>query len=143
MQTFRQTHFKDRILFYIALLIQVQNVKGKVEDKDWNFMLYPVYSINILNFNLEDYQDAKTDAEMGEYFSYVQLMDRVSHKVFSDKLHIVCIELKRFGKELDEVKTALEQWVYLIKHLHELESIPEELKGEILIRFLRLQKSPK
>ena len=144
IQTFRQQHFKDRILFYIAMLIQEQNVKGKVEDKEWNFMLYPVYSVNILNFNLkEDDKNAKTVAKTGKYLSYVQLIDKLNQEVFSDKLHIVCIELKRFGKELEEVKTVLEQWVYLIKHLHELENIPEELKSEVFEKIFEIAKIAK
>ena len=41
------------------------------------------------------------------------------------------LELPRFGKKLQKVKTILEQWIFLIKHLHELKNIPKKLENEI------------
>ena len=52
IQNIEQEHYKDRMLIYIAQLIQDQTVKGKVGDKKWNFKLDTIYSINIMNFLL-------------------------------------------------------------------------------------------
>ena len=64
-------------------------------------------------------------------------------EVFSNKLNIVCIELTRFGKELKDVQTLLEKWIYLIKHLHELTNMPEELKNEIFEKIFEIAKIAK
>ena len=66
-----------------------------------------------------------------KYLSYIQLIDRETHELFSDKLNIICIELPRFGKKMNEEKTFLEQWIYLIKNMHKLKDMPEEMKAEI------------
>ena len=133
MQTIPQEYFKDRILFYASLLIQEQNVKGK----DWNFKLQPVYSINILNFCLD--RNITTD----KYFSYVQLIDRETCKLFNDKLTIACIELPRFAKELNKVKSCLEQWIFVIKHLHEMDSLPEALRNDFFENIFEVAKIAK
>ena len=137
MQTIEQEHYKDRMLTYASQLIQEQNVKGKVGNKDWNFKLYPVYSVNILKFCLN--KNVKTR----KFLSYVQLMDRKTREVFTDKLTFVCIELPRFGKKLKNVKTGLEQWVYLIKHLHEMKGVPEKLKNEVFEKIFEMAKIAK
>ena len=141
MQTIEQEHFKDRVLFYASLLIQEQNIKGKIKEdgkeKDWNFMLQPVYSVNILNFSLNE--DVKTD----KYASYVQLMDRDTKELFFDKLTFVYIELPRFTKELNEITTIFELWIFIIKRLHELQNLTEELQNEIFEKVCEIAKIAK
>ena len=52
----------------------------------------------------------------------------------------MCIELPLFSKKLQGVKTALEQWIFLIKHLHELDNIPEKYKNEIFEQLFEMAK---
>jgi predicted transposase/invertase (TIGR01784 family) len=122
MQAVWQEHFKDRILSYVAQLIQDQNVKGE----DWDFELPPIYSINLLNFTFD-----RADTLTEKYASYVQLIDRDTHHVFYNKLTFVYVELPRFTKELSELKTFFEQWMFIIRFLHGLEEIPESFRNEI------------
>jgi len=42
----------------------------------------------------------------------------------------VFIELEKFTKEFHELKTFFEQWIFIIKHLHELNDLPEELRND-------------
>ena len=125
MQAIRQQYFKDRVLLYATRLFQEQSIKGKVKGKDWDCNLHPVFSINILDFYLD--QDVETE----KYTSYVQLMDRDAKTVFYDKLTFVYIELPRFTKELSQLKSFFEQWIFIIRHLHELNEAPEALSNEI------------
>ena len=39
IQNIEQEFYKDRMLVYVAQLIQEQNVQGKVSDKNWNYKL--------------------------------------------------------------------------------------------------------
>jgi len=56
--------------------------------------------------------------------------------VFYDKLTFVYIELPCFTKELEDVKTFFEQWIYIIKHLHELNDLPEKLRQDEVFEIL-------
>ena len=122
IQALWQEFYKDRTLYYSTYLIQDQNIK----HKDWDFKLQPVYSVNIVNFPFDN-----TDLSEEKYTSYVQLIDRETHQLFYDKLTFVYIELPRFTKELHELKTFFEQWMFIIRNLHELTDIPEALRHEV------------
>jgi predicted transposase/invertase (TIGR01784 family) len=130
IQYISQMYFKDRTLFYTARLINEQSIKGK----DWDFKLPPVYSVNILDFCFEEALlplGIKIErADENKYFSKVQLTDCDTGELFYDKLTFYYIELPRFTKELQELKTFLEQWIFIIKHLHELNDLPEELRND-------------
>jgi predicted transposase/invertase (TIGR01784 family) len=131
MQAVWQEFFKDRILSYVSALIQDQNKKGK----DWDFELPSIYSINLLNFTFD-----RTGASWEKYSSYVQLIDRDTHQLFYDKLTFVYIELPRFTKELTELKNFFEQWMFLIRRLHELDEIPKAFRNEVFEKLFEEAK---
>ena len=71
----------------------------------------------------------------------MQLIDCDTGTVFFDKLTFLYIELKKFTKEFNEAKTFFEQWIYIIKHLHELNDIPEKLRNdEVFVRLFEIAK---
>jgi len=134
MQAIWQEFYKDRTLFYTSYLIQGQNVKGK----DWDFRLHPVYSISIVNFPFDE-----NSLSSEKYSTYVKLMDRETHRVFYDKLTFVYIELPHFNKELNELKTFFEKWMFIIRSLHELKDIPEVLQNEVFKKLFEEAKIAK
>ena len=131
IQALWQEFYKDRTLFYATYLIQDQNIKKKY----WDFKLQPVYSVNIVNFPFD-----KTALSEEKYTSYVQLIDRETHQLFYDKLTFVFIELPRFTKELHELQTFFEQWMFIIRNLHELTDIPEALRNEVFEKLFEEAK---
>jgi predicted transposase/invertase (TIGR01784 family) len=131
MQALWQEFYRDRTLVYTSYLIQDQTVK----KKEWDFKLPPIYSINIVNFLFDE-----TDLTADKYTSYVQLIDRETHRVFYDKLTMVYIELPRFTKELSELKTFFEQWMFLIRNLHILDDIPEAFRNEVFEKLFEEAK---
>ncbi|MDR1918082.1 MAG: Rpn family recombination-promoting nuclease/putative transposase, partial [Tannerellaceae bacterium] len=62
---------------------------------------------------------------------------------FSDKLNFFFIELPKFNKPLDEVKTNSDRWFYTLKHLSDLEKRPPEIQGAIFERLFELAKIDK
>ena len=132
-----QEHFKDRMLVYVSQLIQEQTVQGKVGKKNWNYQLSPVYSINIMNFLLGKKKRPQ------KYLSHWLIKERDTHEVLYNKLTFVCIELPLFGKTLRGAKTALDQWIFLIKRLHELKNIPKKYKTEIFEKIFEMAKIAK
>jgi predicted transposase/invertase (TIGR01784 family) len=127
LQKAKQKFFKDRALFYSTFPIQEQSKQG-----DWNFKLGHVYTVAILDFSFDDGTSVP-----GKYFYEVKLTEQETQKVFYDKLTFIYLEMPQFNKTRSELKTQQDKWLYAIKNLSQLESIPEELKAEIFARFFQ------
>jgi len=147
IQSAPQLYFIDRTLVYIARLINKLSEKGK----DLDFNLPPIYSINILDFSFEEaamplgieiLRAVQVErANKNKYVSRVKLVDCDTGKVFYKKLTFVYIELPHFTKELKDANTPFEQLVFIIKYLHELNDMPEELRNdEVFERLFEIAK---
>jgi predicted transposase/invertase (TIGR01784 family) len=125
IQKTKQTFFKDRTLYYSTFPIAKQAITG-----DWNFELKAVYTIAILNFVFEE---DKNDS--AKYRYDVMLTDIDTHKVFYDKLTFIYLEVPKFTKEVEELETHFEKWMYVLKNLKRLENIPDKLRDRIFERM--------
>ena len=170
MQQIRQDYFKDRTLLYLAMLLLKQSQKGRAKDgKAWNFKQPFLYIICIADFYMNEEEEiaAKIAAKAAKqrakaknipipeatdksesplpqkYYSSVKLMDEETKEVFYEKLSLVYIELPKFSKKLDEVKTFIEQWIYLVKNMHRLKNIPKNFKDEIFETVFEVAKIAK
>jgi predicted transposase/invertase (TIGR01784 family) len=121
LQKAKQDFFKDRTLFYSTFPITEQAPSG-----DWNFELKSVYTIAILNFVFDE---DKNDPLKYRYD--VMLSDIETHEVFYDKLTFIYLEMPKFTKEIDELDTRFEKWMYVIKNLKRLDEIPNTLRERI------------
>jgi predicted transposase/invertase (TIGR01784 family) len=121
MQRTQQEFFKDRTLYYSTFPILEQGKKN-----NWNFELKAVYTIAILDFVFEE---DKHDPDKYRYD--VKLTDIKTHKVFYDKLTFIYLEMPKFTKEVDELETRFEKWMYVIKNLNRLDDIPKKLRDRI------------
>ena len=117
MQQADQENVKERALYYSTFAITHQAQRGA----DWQFNLLPVYCILILDFTL------MVDDKI--YLRYVQLCDTDNKSVFYNKLTFVYIELVKFKQLLENLSPA-EKWIYLLRHMPELQQIPAELASE-------------
>ncbi|MBF0196062.1 MAG: PD-(D/E)XK nuclease family transposase [Planctomycetes bacterium] len=127
LQKAKQQFFKDRALFYSTFPIQEQAQKG-----EWNFKLSNIYTIAILDFIFDD------DSETPDKYLYdVKLTEQETHQVFYDKLSFIYLEMPRFKKTSTELKTQQDKWLYAIKHLNALNTIPDELKQDIFENFFK------
>jgi len=122
MQKAKIKFFKDRAVFYTTFPIREQAEKG-----DWNFKLKPIYCVAIVDFKFDDDRDEK------HYVSDVQLKDQ-SCRVFYNKLRYIFIEMPRFNKREDELKTRFDKWLYFLKYLEDFEEIPAILNEEVFVK---------
>ena len=122
MQNGDQEYFKDRSLYYSTFPIREQAKKGK----GWDYELKRVYTICFLNFTFD-----KSD----EYSHEVKLVDLMTGEVFYDKLTYLYLEMPKYKKQLPQLNTLYEKWLYAIKHLGDLEERPAELKEAIFKRL--------
>jgi predicted transposase/invertase (TIGR01784 family) len=120
LQKAKQNYFKDRTIYYSTFPIQEQAEKG-----EWDFRLKAVYCVGILDFVFEPQAEK-------EVIHTVQLKDQ-KNRLFYDKLQYVYIEMPNFTKELWELETRLDKWLYFIKHLEDIQDIPEIFKDSIFL----------
>ena len=116
LQKLKQKFFKDRTLFYATFPIQEQAQKG-----EWDFRLAPVYCIGVLGFTFGDSK---------EVVHYVKLKDQ-HNAVFYDKFSLIYLEIPNFDMPLELLETRRDKWLYFIKNLEDLQSIPELLRDQV------------
>jgi predicted transposase/invertase (TIGR01784 family) len=122
LQKVKQINFKDRTIYYSTFPVQDQAPKG-----DWDYRLQPVYCVGVLGFTFDDSKANRT-----EVVHKVELKDQ-NNVVFYKKLTFIYLEMPNFNKNLEELETRLDKWLYFIKNLVDLQSIPELFKEEAFL----------
>jgi len=126
LQKTKQKFFKDRTLYYSTFPIREQAVVGS----DWNFELKKVYTIAILDFVFDE------DKNEPNKFRYdVKLTEQETKEVFYDKLTFIYLEMPKFNKNIEELETRFEKWLFVLKNLHKLDRVPEKLKENIFLQL--------
>lgn len=120
LQRAKQTYFKDRTLYYSTFPISEQAEQG-----NWNYQLKAVYCISILDFLFDEHKDDK------EVIYTVQLKDQ-NNAVFYDKFTLIYLQMPNFIKTENELVTQLDKWLFFIKNLEDLQSIPSIFKDSII-----------
>ena len=124
MQKGEQQFFKDRSLYYATFPIKDQAEKGR----GWNYELKAVYVIGILNFTLDD-------KHPNYYRREVKLMDTKLKEVFYDKLTFIYLEMPKFNKGEDELKTLFDKWLFVLKNLGRLQERSKALQERIFTKL--------
>ena len=126
IQKAKQNFFKDRSVYYATFPIQEQALKG-----DWNYKLTPVYTVGVLDFIFEEHKNEET------FIHTVELKNQ-NCDVFYDKLKFVYLELPKFTKTLEQLDSHLEKWLFLLKHLPDLNEPPQTLQESIFDRLFEV-----
>jgi len=104
--------FTKRSLYYTSKAYVEQLPSGK----DYT-ILKKVYFIGILNFNI---------FENEKYISRHLIINQETNKQDLSDFEFTFIELPKFTKELEDLQTILDKWVYFIKNASDLTMIPEQ-----------------
>ena len=126
MQNAFQTYFKDRSLYYSTFPIREQAPKGT----DWNFRLEHVYVVALLNFEMNEESFCAKDINHD-----IGLLDKKTHRIFNDKLTFKYVEIAKFDKEIDQLETVYDKWLYVLKNLSRLDRQPKHLQSEVFNRL--------
>ena len=128
MQNAYQTYFKDRSLYYATFPIREQAPKGD----NWNFKLQHVYVVALLNYNMSDaaFSNETINHDVG-------LLDKQTHRVFNDKLTFKYVEIAKFNKSVEELKTNFDKWLYILRNLSRLDNQPKYLQNEVFNRLFK------
>lgn len=131
VQRQEQKYFKERSLFYTSRLISDQSPKG---DKEWKYNLNEIYSVSLL----EKFCLPETKAD--KYIHNVSLCDIDTGDIFYSKLHFIYIEIAKFNKKAQELKTVLDEWLYALKYASTMNEVPHFLKAPQLDQFFYLAR---
>jgi len=118
MQVEAEKDYAERAQYYSSLALSRQ-----LTPKDEYEKLVPVIFIGVLNFNLFSNAD---------YLSHHFILNKktLAHDFKHLEFHV--IELKKFNKNLDELHSIADKWIYFLKNAWELTKIPTELKESVL-----------
>ncbi len=112
MQNMVEEWFIERCLLYASRAISEQSKSGK-----WDYFYSPVISIAFTNFTLTGFE--------GQYMVDGSLVDRYSSKLLTDRMRLIFIQLPQFPIDSpEECTSVLEEWIFTIKNLKNMESIP-------------------
>lgn len=146
MQKGYQKNFRKRAVYYTTYPINEQGrhahelyVKEKaINDAPtkfvWDYDLKPVTVVAILNFRFDHSGDWPADRFLSSY----RLREDSNHEEMTDVLRFVFLELGRFNKKIWEVETVFDKWMYLLKHMHEMEEIPRKFSDPLFKRLFLL-----
>ncbi len=139
MQKAEQDYFKDRSVYYASFPIREQAKRGKNPDlgnKPWDFKLSEIYTVGILDFVFDE------DATSQKVRNEVKLKDQDCN-IFYDKLTFIYLEMPNFKKTEEELETNYDKWLYVLKHLSELEKRPRNLQERIFKRLFEVAEIAK
>lgn len=92
--------------------------------------------IAILNFKFDHSDDWPAD----RFHSSYRLREDSNHETMTDVLRFVFLELGRFNKKIWELDSVFDKWMYLLKHIHEMEEIPKKFSDPLFTRLFLLAK---
>ena len=122
IQKTKQKFFKDRALYYSTFPIVEQAIPG-----DWSFELKSIYTVAILNFEFDD----DKDDDPVKYRYDVMLSDIDTHRIFYEKLTFTYLVMPKFNKDVDDLKTRFDKWLYVIKNLNRFDHLPDKLRERV------------
>lgn len=112
MQKNDKGDFHKRSLYYTSKAYVNQLDGGK------NYkLLKQVYFIGILNFNIFDSEN---------YLSRHLILDKQTQKQELKDFDFTFIELVKFNKELHELNSIADKWIYFLKNANRLDLVPKE-----------------
>lgn len=145
-----QKHFRKRAVFYTTYPINEQGrhardtfikehseIRGEKAEFKWDYDLKPVTVVAILNFKFEHEQEWPAD----RFHSSYRLREDVTGEVMTNVLRFVFLELGRFKKHIWELENFSDKWMYLLRHMHEMDEIPEKFSDPLFRRLFMLSKT--
>ncbi|MEW6365258.1 MAG: Rpn family recombination-promoting nuclease/putative transposase [Acidobacteriota bacterium] len=132
LQKAKQNYFRDRSIYYATFPIQEQAQKG-----EWDYRLDPVYMVGVLDFVFNDEHRDKT------VVTEVRLMDTRTREVFYDKLAFIYLQMPNFTKVEEQLETHFDKWLYVLKHLPDLQERPARLQERVFARLFEIAEIAK
>ena len=115
MQVLNVQSFGKRVLFNAAKTYAFQLQKGEGYR-----MLKPVIALTLTDFEMFPHRNHFTS-----HFVYREVSDGSIYP--NNDMELVFVELPKFTKELEQLETITDKWIYFMKSARSLSSIPENM----------------
>lgn len=130
VQRRKQPFYPERALYYSTFQIQRQ-VESGAEYYDF----LPVYVVSILNFMMNN--DSESNAVRTTY----RLYEETSHRLLTDRVTFIFIELPKFKKTIDELDgNILEGMYFCFKNMSALKDRPQVLDHQIFEKIFEVSE---
>jgi predicted transposase/invertase (TIGR01784 family) len=116
MQVLNVAFFAKLVVYNAAKTYSTQLIRGQ-----GYFKLKPVIALTITDFEMFD-----NDPEVISHFVFKEkkrLFDYVDPEI-----ELIFIELPKFNKQLDELETLTDKWIYFMKNAPSLEIVPSTME---------------
>jgi len=114
MQVLNHEGFEKRVLYNMAKNYSAQLIQGESYS-----LLNPIIAITIADFTMFNDTD--------KIVTYFKLLEKTEFIDYSNDIEMIFVELPKFNKTLQELKTIQDKYIYFIKNAGSLECIPKEL----------------
>jgi predicted transposase/invertase (TIGR01784 family) len=121
MQILNVAGFEKRILYNAAKAYSIQLDKGHQYDK-----LNPVIALTITDFEMFSELDTVISRFVLKEKDYL-----IDYPVYD--IELVFVELPKFKRQLQELETITDKWIYFLQNAPQLELVPEDLGKEASI----------
>ena len=117
--------YLDRMLYYSTWPIDEQIKRGK---KEKNYFLKPIYILSFTNFALihdDDWEAAGWDVERDgdKVVSSYTIREDSNGEKMTEALHFRYVELGRFNKKRNEIRSSRDRWLFYLKNLGKLKKV--------------------
>ena len=130
VQRRKQPFYPERALYYSTFQIQRQ-VEAGADSYDF----LPVYVINILNFKMGNHDNC------ADVKTVYRLYEESSHRLLTDRVTFIFIELPRFKKSIDELDgNVLEGMYFCFKNMAVLDERPKMLTHRIFNKIFEVSE---
>ena len=130
VQRRKQPFYPERAIYYSTFQIQRQ-VEAGADTYDF----LPVYVINILNFKMDG------DKECTDVKTVYRLYEETSHRLLTDRVTFIFIELPKFKKSIDDLDgNVLEGMYFCFKNMAVLEECPKVLTHQIFRKIFEVSE---
>lgn len=124
------------MLYYGSKLIADQAPKGR--RTEWKYNITEVYVIVLMDgFMMPGVADSK------EFLHDIYLCNRESGKVFYEEFGFIYLELINFVKEEAELENGLEQWLYVLKNMSNMNKLSVYLRKPIFEKLFDIAEYSK
>ena len=120
MQLLSKDAFLSRVVYNVA-----KSYAGQLKISVPYSSLHEVIGVAIVNFEL-------FPELPGQYISCHELSEKVTKKNLMKQIRFHFLELPKFKKQLAEVESPLDKWIYFLKYAEGMNKVPEKLEGILL-----------
>jgi predicted transposase/invertase (TIGR01784 family) len=124
MQVLNQSGFDKRILSNVAKAYSTQLEKG-----DQYIELNPTIGLTFTDFVMFPQQELAS-----QHITDFIFLERKQLIPYPEEMRLVFVELPKFDKNIRQLKGMADKWIYFVKNVGHLKSIPKTLANDISIK---------